>query len=178
MRKALFLAAISIASVARHDARACSCVGPRLVFLSPIDSDAAPLNAHVRIEAPTTNQQTSRFVLRAHGGATVTTTARTYAGTSVTIIELVPSAPLPPSTRFEVATIDPTTHPPTTVIGTFKTGTASDTTAPRLDSLGRQRTRLNQHFGGGDCSTAFICTVIGSAGDQEAISANHEAPCR
>ena len=50
------------------------------------------------------------------------------------------------------ASIDPTAHPPTTVIATFKTASAADTTAPRLDSLGKQRTHLNTVFGGGDCS--------------------------
>jgi hypothetical protein len=132
-------------------ARACSCVGPHLAYLSPSGS-AAPTNARVRIKAPSGGLQTSQFVLRVHNGATIPTTVKTYPEQLVTIVELVPNAALPANTRFEVASIDPTVHPPTTVIGTFATGTTADTTAPRLDSLGKQRTRLNTVFGGGDCS--------------------------
>jgi hypothetical protein len=154
MRKALFSAAIVIALAARHEARACSCVGPHLSFLSPTNIDAAPTNTHVRIEAPSQNLQVSQFQLRVHDGATIATTAKTYPEAMVTIVELVPSAALPASTRFEVATVDPAAHPPTTVIATFKTGTTADTTAPRLTSLGKQRTRLNATFGGGMCSIA------------------------
>ena len=149
-RTALFSAVIAIASLEPH-ARACSCVGPHMAFLSP-SASAAPTNVRVRIEAPSNNLVVSRFVLRVHNGATIPTTAKTYPESMVTIVELVPNAALPSSTRFEVASIDPSVHPPTTVIGTFTTGTAADTTPPRLDSLGKQRTRLNTNFGGGDCS--------------------------
>ena len=153
-RSALFSAAIAVAVLAKHDgAGACSCVGPHMAFLSPSTS-AAPTNARVRIEAPSSNLVTSRFVLRVHNGANVGTTVKTYPEAMVTIVELVPNAALPASTRFEVASIDLSVHPPTTVIGTFMTGTAPDTTAPRLDSLGKQRTRINTRYGGGDCSIA------------------------
>lgn len=155
MRNALFSAAFVIAMLAeREGARACSCVSPHMSFLSPSATTAAPTNARVRIEAPSSNLVTSRFVLRVHNGANVATTVKTYPESMVTIVELVPSAPLPASTRFEVASIDPSVHPPTTVIGTFTTGATADTTAPRLDSLGKQHTRLNTTFGGGDCSIA------------------------
>jgi hypothetical protein len=154
-RNALFSAVIVIASLARHeDADACSCVSPHMSFLSPSSGTAAPTNVRVRIEAPSSNLVTSRFVLRVHNGANVATTVKTYPEAMVTIVELVPNAALPASTRFEVASIDSSVHPPTTVIGTFTTGTATDTTAPRLDSLGKQHTRLNTVFGGGDCSIA------------------------
>jgi len=149
-RIVLFSAVIAIASMEPH-ARACSCVGPHLAFLSPTAS-SSPTNVRVRIEAPSNNLVVSHFVLRVHNGATIATTAKTYPESMVTIVELAPNALLPASTRFEVASIDPSVHPPTTVIGTFTTGTAADTTAPRLDSLGKQRTRLNTNFGGGDCS--------------------------
>jgi hypothetical protein len=151
-RTLVFSAVIAIATMEPH-ARACSCVGPRLSYVSPSGS-AAATNARVRIMAPSYNFQVSRFVLRVHNGAVIATTAKTYPEQRITVVELVPNAPLPASTRFEVASIDPSEHPPTTVIGTFATGTAPDTTAPRLDSLGRQRTRLNTVFGGGDCSIA------------------------
>jgi hypothetical protein len=134
------------------DSRACSCVGPELAFLSPAQSDAAPLNVHVRLQAPTGGVAGQSFVLRVHGGAPVATQARTFPGPAVTLVELVPAAALAPVTRYEVATVDATKHPATTVIGTFKTGAAADTTAPRLDRVGTVHTHLNTHFGGGDCS--------------------------
>jgi hypothetical protein len=153
-RKALFSLAIVIGALARQgDVRACSCVGPHLAFLSPSAANA-PTNVHVRIEAPSTGFVASQLVLRVHGGATIATTAKTYPESLVTIAELVPNAPLPASTRFEVASTDPSAHPPTTVIGTFTTGTAADTTAPRFDSVGKQRTRLNANPGGGMCTIA------------------------
>lgn len=152
MRTTLFAAAIAVALVARHEAHACSCVGPHMAFLSPNADVPSPTNVHVRIEAPSPNLVASRFVLRVHNGAVIPTTPKTYPEPAITIVELVPNAALPASTRFEVASIDPSVHPPTTVIGTFTTGTATDTTAPRLDSLGKQRTRLNAFSGGGNCS--------------------------
>ncbi|HEX4515885.1 MAG TPA: hypothetical protein VGH87_10345 [Polyangiaceae bacterium] len=153
-RKALFSLAIVMGALARQgDVRACSCVGPHLAFLSPSTS-AAPTNARVRVMAPSTGFVASQLVLRVHGGAVIATTAKTYPEPIVTIVELVPNALLPASTRFEIASTDPSAHPPTTVIGTFTTGTAADTTAPRLDSLGKQRTRLNANFGGGMCTIA------------------------
>jgi len=155
-RTVLFSAAIAftfLGAMMEPHARACSCIGPHLSYLSP-SGTAAATNAHVRIMAPSNGLQTSRFVLRVHNGAVIPTTVKTYAEPRVTVVELVPNAALPASTRFEVASIDASEHPPTTVIGTFTTATTADTTAPRLDSLGRQRTRLNTVFGGGDCSIA------------------------
>jgi len=152
-RTALFLAAIVLSTLVEPHARACSCVGPHLAFLSPT-SNAAPTNAHVIVEAPSSGHQTSQFVLRIHNGATIPTTAKLYSEPVITIVELVPTAPLPASTRFEVAWIEPSQHPPTQVVGTFMTATAPDTTAPRLDSLGKQHTRINAVSGGGDCSIA------------------------
>jgi hypothetical protein len=154
MKAGVLLAAAALAAgaVDAGDARACSCVGPRLAFLSPLGADAAPVNVHVRLEAPTGGFRASSLVLRAHGGANVATSVHTYPGRMVTIVELVPAAPLPATTRFEVATVDPAAHPPVTVIGTFKTGTAADTKAPTLRGIGRPRTRLNTRYGGGDCS--------------------------
>lgn len=137
--------------IATDDARACSCMGPHLSFLSPMNVDDAPLNTHVRIESPSMGPQPT-FVLRAHNGADVPVKMQTYPEPAITIVELVPNATLAASTRYEVATIDKSQHPPITVIGTFKTGTTEDKTAPRLDSIGKPRVRLNAHYGGGDCS--------------------------
>jgi hypothetical protein len=73
---------------------------------------------------------------------------------SLTLVELTPQSALPSNTRFEVAMVDRNAHPPITVIGTFKTGTAPDTTAPRLDSVGHVGVHLNAQFGGGMCTIA------------------------
>jgi hypothetical protein len=127
-------------------------VGPELRFLTPANDDAAPLNVHARIEAPTGGFAARSFVLRAHDGASVPALLRSTPGPEVTIAELVPTTPLAPLTRYEVATVDATKHPATIVIGTFKTGTSADTKAPRLERVGRPRTTLNTRFGGGDCS--------------------------
>jgi len=152
VRRLVALIGLALATTAvDRDVRACSCVGPRLWFLSPRASDDAPRNVHVRVMVPT-GTSTASLLLRVHGGADVPTQTKTYAGSSVTIAELVPTATLAAQTRFEVATFEPTAHPPTTVIGTFKTGATEDTSAPRLDSLGRPRTRINARYGGGDCS--------------------------
>ena len=53
-RTVLFSAAIAIATVAT-DARACSCVGPHLAYLSPTSAAPVPTNVHVRIEAVSTS---------------------------------------------------------------------------------------------------------------------------
>jgi hypothetical protein len=133
-------------------AHACSCVGPALAFLSPVRADAAPLNTHVRLEVPNPTWA-STFVLRAHRGAAVPTRAEVLSGGGMSVVDLTPLAPLAAVTRYEVATVDPNTHPSTTVIGTFKTGTAVDTTPPRLDSVGKVTTHLNLGMvGGGTCS--------------------------
>jgi len=143
MRNAFMV--LLIAMSATRDSDACSCVGQHLTYLSPV-SDDAPTNSRVRVEGPVRGT----LVLRAHGGADVATQLRTISS----VTELVPGAPLAPSTRYELAVVDSTAHPPTTVIGTFKTGTAPDTTAPRLDNLGHQGTHLNPHPMGSACQIA------------------------
>ena len=152
MKPGVLALAVATALFVPRDSRACSCVGPHMTFLSPV-SDAAPTSSHVRIDAPTGNLSLSKLVLRVHDGSAVAVQARTIpVGSYVTLVELVPTSALAANTRFEVATVEPNAHPPVTVIGTFKTGSAVDTTAPKLDSLGHQGTRLNARWGGGDCS--------------------------
>jgi hypothetical protein len=139
---------------AREDrAEACSCMGPSLALRSPM-GDGAPLNVHVRVEVPSpgAGAPAPALILREHKGAVVATQTRTIAGPAITLVELTPSAPLSRETRYEIATVDPTKHPPNTVIGVFKTGTATDVTPPKLDRIGAHTTHLNTHFGGGDCS--------------------------
>src|SRR5262249_31496420 len=94
-----------------------------------------------------------RNVLRVHGSATeVDAIERRFAGGAVELVELAPRAPLAPSTQYEVAVVDPDEYPSTVVIGTFRTGAAADTAAPRLKSGGAVEAHRNVHFGGGDCS--------------------------
>jgi hypothetical protein len=138
-----------------HDeksATACSCVGPHASFLSPARDVAAPLNAHVRLEVPSSSAATP-LVLRAHRGAIVATRTTILPGPTLSTVELTPLTPLAADTRYEVGTIDANQHPPTTIIGTFKTGSLSDTVPPRLDTLGQVRNNLQLgHVGGGMCS--------------------------
>lgn len=130
-----------------RDAAACSCIGPRAAIVGPDRVDDAPLNVRVRAEIPrhapsggggAGGGATSHgVVLRVHGGAVVDTTTRVVApGGWLTTVELVPRAPLMPGTQYEVATIDPSAHPSVIVLGTFKTGSAADTTPPRIDAMG------------------------------------------
>lgn len=145
-------ATFQAASDHENVAHACSCMGPHLTFLSPMRTEAAPRNTHIRLEVPT-HQATTPFVVRAHRGAAVATRSEVIAGPELTTVELVPLTALAAETRYEIALIDPNKHPSTTVIGTFKTGTDTDTTPPRLDSLGQVRNHLNiGHVGGGSCS--------------------------
>ena len=138
---------------ARHTA-ACSCVGPNLDVLTPEKPENVPTNTRVRVLMPAVGQGQSlpALTLRAHGGADVIARSRIYPDVAESIVELIPSAPLAPSTRYEVAVVDTSKHPATTVMATFMTGTSADVAAPVLDALGTIGARKNAHFGGGDCS--------------------------
>lgn len=129
---------------------ACSCMGPSAQIVGPDRVDDAALNARVRFEVPY-GASTSDAVLRVHEGPKVDTTSRTFVDGSLTFVELSPTKLLAPSTRYEVAVVDPSKFPSTTVLGTFKTGTTSDTVAPKLDALGTAVARGNNVAGGGDC---------------------------
>jgi hypothetical protein len=116
--------------------------------------DDAPLNARVRFEVPVRGASgKARSVLRVHGSATeVDAVERRFAGGTVELVELAPRASLASSTQYEVAVVDPDQYPSTVVVGTFKTGTATDTTAPRLKNGGAVEAHRNVQYGGGDCS--------------------------
>lgn len=152
---AFLSAAVTLAAMAAtHDAGACSCVGPQLVLVGPSQVDDAPLNTKVRVETPSGGYAGGggNVVLRVHGGANVATTSRTLTpGGWLATVELTPNAPLAPSTQYEVAVVDPSAHPSTTVLGAFKTGTAADTTAPRLDSVGNATVFRNPNAMGSAC---------------------------
>jgi len=161
----LALAGALFVSLARvHDATACSCAGPRIALLGPTQIDDAPLNTRVRVEMPDPNASRvagGGLVVRAHGGAVVPTTSRSIApGRWLATLELTPNAPLAPATRYEVAVVDPTAHPSVTVLGTFKTGTTTDATAPRLDALGVAHAVRNPHPIGSMCQVAGPWIVL------------------
>jgi hypothetical protein len=136
-RAALLFVGVALALVAR-DAGACSCAGPQETLVTPSRVDDAPLNTKVRVEVPTQQGPTppaTRLVLRVHGGKEVDTQARVAKQGDVDLHELTPLGGLAASTQYEVAVIDPNRRPKTIVIGTFKTGTTSDQTAPSLDAI-------------------------------------------
>lgn len=152
------LASLALGSATdERSANACSCAGPEIVYLGPKGADA-PLNAHVRVDVPPGTGGT--YVLRTHptpaapAVVTPTTTSVYSVGTSgLETVDLTPLASLAPRTRYEVVLVRAGTHPPNTVVGTFVTGTSTDTVAPRFSSLGKVSTRLNLGLvGGGMCS--------------------------
>lgn len=137
------------------DARACSCSGPHVRFLTPDRLDDVPLNTRVRLEVPARVRAPSkgRRVLRVHGStAEVQVTERSFSSGYMDVVELLPTAPLAPSTQYEMAVIDPAEHPSTLVVGTFRTGTAADTAAPVVKNGGKAVAHRNVQFGGGSCS--------------------------
>ena len=137
------------------DARACSCGGPHVRYLTPDRVDDAPINTRVRFEVPIHSGPggTARHVLRVPGStAEIAVAEQRFAGGGVEVVELTPRAPLSPSTQYEVAVIDPAEHPGTLVFGTFRTGTTADTTAPTFKQGGAAEAHRNVRFGGGDCS--------------------------
>jgi hypothetical protein len=140
VKRLVFLFAVVM--LTPRDTSACTCAGSFLLYDGP-SSDEAPTNTHVRLEG----SYQGTLVLRAHGGGDVPTRVRLIGG----LTELVPTQDLAPNTRYEVAIVNPGSHPPAHVFGTFKTGTARDTTAPQLDSLGHQGTHLNLHAIGSAC---------------------------
>lgn len=164
--------AIAAAVAASHDAHACSCVGPQPSLLGPSQVDDAPLNTKVRVEVPSLGSASGSrapnggVVLRVHGGANVATTARAITpGGWLSTVELTPTAPLAPSTQYEVAMVDPSAHPSTTVVGAFKTGTAADSTPPRIDTIGAANVHRNPNAMGS------ACQVPGPWVDIDAVSA-------
>ncbi len=123
-------------------------------MLTPAKPEGVPTNTRVRVLLPAVGQGQAfpTLTLRVHGGADVTARSRIYPDVAVSILELAPAAPLAPSTRYDIAVVDASTHPSTTVMSTFVTGTTADVAAPVLDALGSVSSHKNVHFGGGDCS--------------------------
>jgi hypothetical protein len=146
-----------------REAGACSCRGPQMALVGPDRVDDAPLNARVRIEVPAGEMTTvkARTVLRVHRGGEVAASSRIIApGGSLSVIELIPAAPLASGTQYEIATVDPAQVPPATVIGTFRTGTAADTSAPRIDALGAAIAFKNLNAMGSMCQVSGPWVII------------------
>jgi hypothetical protein len=129
------LLALTAATAIARDANACSCMDPPPVLLTPDRNDDAPLNTRVRVEVPF-SKDVPDVVLRVHKGDVVPATKRAVKGDWVAFVEVVPKKPLDPKTRYEIGYVDPMRHPSTIVFGTFTTGIASDTTAPRIETFG------------------------------------------
>ena len=154
MRARLLSLALVATLALPHDTRACSCLGPEFSVIAPESTIAAPRNVHVWLVAPTAaiNPQTlTTLVLRPHGGSNIAIQTRTYPQSNVTIIELIPTSPLPASTQFEVSVVTPDAHPPTTVAATFKTAANSDMAPPQFAGIGHQSTHLNPAAAGSAC---------------------------
>ena len=145
----------SLATTAEREAGACSCAGPQQALVGPDRVDDAPLNAKIRVDTPSMTRSSGSplpLVLRVHGGKVIATTSRIITpGGSLSTVELSPSAPLLPGTQYEVAAEDPDQVPTATVIGTFRTGGAADTTAPRLDAVGAATALKNPNPMGSAC---------------------------
>ncbi len=150
---ALVALAIVLSPAGIRHAGACSCIFRRAAILTPDRADGVPVNTRVRLElSPRRGGGRPRIVLRPHGGAEVSAAQRAFSSGALTVVELVPSIPLAADTQYEVALIDADAHPSTLVVGTFRTGTAADTTAPAFDRAGSATVYKNAMSGGGDCT--------------------------
>ena len=156
MRVLLTTGAVFLTTVViERDVGACSCAGPETALLTPDRVDDAPLDAKVRVEMAASSRSTPAAVLlRVHGRTTpVAVSTRVIApGGWSSFLELTPTAALEPDTRYEVATVDAGAVPPTRVFGTFRTGRAKDTTAPRIDAMGPAIAYKNANAMGGMCT--------------------------
>lgn len=135
------VAALGLGLLRTSDTSACTCLGPQLTIVGPDRVDDAALNVRVRFEVPSrgTPFGAKSAVLRVSDtGAAADVSERDWRDGSNLYVELTPTTSLQPSTRYEVAFVDPDpkAYPKVTVLGTFKTGTATDTTAPVLDAVG------------------------------------------
>jgi hypothetical protein len=147
----LMIASLAAPALLSTDARACKCGPPDVQMLTPNKADDVPLNTRVRFEVP--RSRAARRVLRAVGSTVeVSVVEQVLPDGEVNVVELSPRAALQPSTRYEVALIDPSAQPGTVVFGTFKTGTAADNAAPVVKSAGTVEAHRNVDYGGGDCS--------------------------
>lgn len=137
--------ALTVAALFVTDGRAgaCSCASPKATLLSPAGEQPAPVTARVRVLLPTPRAAGATLSLRTPGAPTVAASATSRAMGDVELVELTPTAPLAPDTRYEVLLRTPGEYPSTFVFGTFRTGAERDVKAPRLDALGAVSARAN-----------------------------------
>jgi hypothetical protein len=128
MRIAVPLTAAALAWLTPRAIAACSCVAPSVRLLSPLDEDAAPLNARIVWLEPLKPQ--GKVVVRTVGGKSIAGKRTSRRGMSITTVVFEPSKPLPADTRFEIASVDRSEHPKTLVFGTFATSSKRDDDAP------------------------------------------------
>jgi hypothetical protein len=162
VRKGLVVAgALALGLVRIEDARACSCMGPHDTFVGPAGDDV-PIGAVVRVAVPTRSSHAPAAVVVGEvGGSKVDAGVRSWPDGQLTVIELRPTARLKPTTRYEVAVVDPKAYPSTRVFGTFQTGAGEDRTAPKLDAIGTAVAKVNAHPNGGSCGIAGPWIEIG-----------------
>jgi hypothetical protein len=162
---------VGAAVPAEREADACSCAPPAASLVAPDRVDDAPLNAKVRAFLPSSTVApgpAARLVLRAHATKAAVTTTRTAFATGgwLSTVELSPAAPLEPSTQYELALLEPGAVPGATVLGTFRTGSSADTTAPRLEPLGKAVAYANKNAVGTACQiTGPWITIDGVRAD-------------
>lgn len=179
MQRVIVALGLVTAAVVTHDAGACSCAGPQASLVSPEHVEDAPLNTRVRLELPSNGVEGATMIFRAHGTTTnVKTTERKMPLGSVNIVELIPAAPLAPETRYEIGFTDPSKHPATHILGSFKTGTAADNTAPKIDKIGAvEAVKPSQMYGGGSCSVSGpwvqVSDLTSSDGARNATEVNY-----
>lgn len=132
--------AVLATCASREVAEACSCMGPADArLISPLRTDEAPLNAHVRVALSLPEPSDPRVLeLRSSRGELVPMTATRSAveHSQEAIVDLVPSAPLRPHERYQVSARFAQRWPDTLVLGGFKTGASEDHEAPVLMPLG------------------------------------------
>lgn len=165
MRKLVIAGAFALGLLRLNDASACTCRGAELDIIGPSHIDDAPLNARIRIEVPsrgTQFQAKSAVVRVSDTGAVADVTERDWKDGSVIFVELTPTKPLATGTRYEVAFIDPDpkAYPKTTVLSTFKTGTAVDTTPPKLDAVGSAVAKGDPRASGSSCGVQGPWIVV------------------
>lgn len=154
-RGLVIVGTIGIGLLAPSDGAACSCGPPQVRVLGPDRVNDAPLNARIRFEVPPPRPTPGAAIVRdSETGAKADVTERQWQEGSLFFVELTPSKPLAADTRYEVVFVssEPNAYPSTTVLSTFKTGTAADTTPPKLDTVGAAIAKDNAQANGGDCS--------------------------
>jgi hypothetical protein len=152
--------ALALAALLDRGARACSCFGPRPALVSPGPDHPAPVTSRVRALVPIHRAAGATVVLRPPGGAPVAVATASRSMGGVDLVELTPSAPLAPDTRYEIALHSPGQYPSTFVFGTFRTGATRDVKAPRIDAIGVAGAHANPGAMSSMCQSADTVVTL------------------